>query len=126
LRKLTAKEDLTDPKVLHARLLDERAEKERFQDSLTLKDKTIQVMRTELTHTLQEKLQLENAVKALQVRIGKLETQVGSDVSLSATDAAALAGLAAWTPLRTNVRENIQNFELRTRSYRSGSVDTGV
>lgn len=112
--------------MLHARLLDERAEKERFQDSLTLKDKTIQVMRTELTHTLQEKLQLENAVKALQVRIGKLETQVGSDVSLSATDAAALAGLAAWTPLRTNVRENIQNFELRTRSYRSGSVDTGV
>jgi hypothetical protein len=34
---------LNDPKALHARLLDERAEKEQFQDSLVRKDKTIQV-----------------------------------------------------------------------------------
>ena len=122
LIKLTAKEDLSDPKILHARLLDERAEKERYQDSMMLKDKTIEVMRTELNTTLQEKLNLENSVKALQVRIEKLETQLGSE---SDADASAIAGLATWSPIRTNVRENIQNFERRTRSFRSGSVDTG-
>ena len=83
-------------------------------------------MRTELGHTLQEKLQLENAVKALQIRIEKLETNLSNDESLSATDAAALAYLSAWNPLRINVRENIQNYELKTRAFRSGSFDTGV
>eukprot|EP00026_Physarum_polycephalum_P000481 Phypoly_transcript_00482.p1 GENE.Phypoly_transcript_00482~~Phypoly_transcript_00482.p1 ORF type:complete len:1511 (+),score=278.96 Phypoly_transcript_00482:105-4637(+) len=126
LRKLTARDDISDPKALHAKLLDERAEKERFQDSVVLKDKTIQVMRTELTHTLQEKLKLENAVKALQHRIEKLETHIESDEPLSPLESPEVEGLVSWTPMRINVKENIQNYENKTRNFRSGSVDTGV
>jgi hypothetical protein len=76
-------------------------------------------MRTELTHTLQEKLQLEIAVKTLQLRINKLEVQLGDPSN-------ATAELIAWSPLCINVKENIQNYENRTRAVRSGSVDTGV
>lgn len=112
---------MSDPKALHALLVNERSEKEKCQDSISIKDKTIKIMKTELTNTLQEKLQLENAVKALQLRIEKLESHIG-DASGSPRDSLALA----WSPLHINVRENIQNFERRTRSFRSGSVDTGV
>lgn len=101
--------------------MDEKAEREKCQDNLILKDKTIKVMKTELNHTLQEKLQLENSVKALQLRIEKLESQIGE---ASSPDNESMA--LAWSPLHINVRENIQNYERRTRSFRSGSVDTGV
>lgn len=104
-----AEAELPDLSSLTVKLQGERAEKEKFRETLSLKEKTIKVMRTELDNTYQEKLKLENSIKSLQMQVDKLAHQLNTR-----TDSDDLHDDSTG-----NVRENIRSFEERTA--RSGS-----